>query len=228
MIRRLSWLGLEVSSLARTRRFYGHLLGLAVVRESDDALRYVVGDTELRLATVDAPTPGGRHVHYAFTTPPEEYERWLNQLSGTLDVEEHDFGVYRSMYFFDPDDHCVEIGTRGEQGTGLTGIFEIVLQVESLDRAEKFYTRLASGVIDRGQERRRVRLDMEAFELELWEPQVGLAGARPGEDVALGIVIGQLDTLIANLSPLARTVEPASTGYHVIDPDGHRLVLYGA
>lgn len=198
MLTSLDRLGLEVKYVDRAREFYEGRLGLDPVRTGETAVAYSVGETTLLLRRPTAVPRGGLHTHYAFATPPAEYDEWFADLSD-LDPDEHTFGAYSSLYVDDPDDHCVEIGGAGDDGDesdgdgsngerSLTGIFEVVLEVEDVARSEEFYTALGFEVVDRGNERRRVRL-RGPFDLELWEPQLGLADARGGVhvDLALGV-----------------------------------------
>ncbi|MFC6906358.1 VOC family protein [Halalkalicoccus tibetensis] len=224
MLQSLDHLALEVKYLDRAREFYTTRLGLPVERESDTELVFRAGETELVLRRPRAVPRGGLHTHYAFSTPPSEYDDWWARLED-LEPVEHSFGSARSLYVDDPDDHCVEIGEAGDgEGSGLTGIFEVVLEVAELDRAEDFYTDLGFGVVDRGDERRRVRL-AGPMDLELWEPQLGLADARGGVHVDLGFGTADPDDAVANVRDRACAVERVDGGLRVLDPDGHSLTF---
>ena len=137
----------------------------------------------------------------------------------------------------DPDDHCVEIGGVDEASTEsaatendtppLTGIFEVVLEVADLAAAESRYAALGFEVVDRGDERRRVRL-RGPFDLELWEPQLGLADARGGVHVDLGL---RTDDPAASVSALGDSVvsrESVDGGVRVRETDGHWLTFLDA
>jgi catechol 2,3-dioxygenase-like lactoylglutathione lyase family enzyme len=235
MLTGLSHLALEVKHLDRAREFYADRLGLPVVHESDTEIGFRVGETTLRLRRPTALPRGGLHVHYAFTTPESAYDDWLARLAD-LAPAEHQFGSYRSLYVDDPDDHCVEIG--GIDGTGdgqettagagdtppLTSIFEIVLEVADLAAAESRYTALGFEVVDRGDERRRVRL-RGPFDLELWEPQLGLADARGGVHVDLGLRTDDPESAVSALGDSAVARESVEGGIRVRESDGHRLTL---
>lgn len=228
MLTALDHLGLEVKYLDRARAFYEGRLGLDPTSVSETAVVYTVGDTDLVLRRPTTVPRGGLHTHFAFSTAAAEYDDWVTRLSD-LDPAEYSFGSYRSLYVDDPDDHCVEIGgidgdeTTGDD-TGLTGIFEVVLEVEHLARSEAFYTALGFSVVDRGDERRRVRL-RGPFDLELWEPQFGLADARGGVHVDLSLVVD--DPAEAVAAVVAWSDEPVAVrsdgrrGLRVRDPDGH-------
>lgn len=243
----LSALGLEVKYLDRARSFYESTLGRVPTRRTDSRVEYPVGDTCLRLRRGKTTPRGGLHVHYAFEAPAEDYEGWKRRLAA-LDPEEVSFGSYRSLYVDDPDDHCVEIGGKNRTdaaedtdepaNTGgtelrLTGIFEVVLEVTDLGRSEGFYQTLGFEAVDRGEDRRRVRLrgpsgPREPFDLELWEPQLGLADARGGVHVELGIrvedPVGRANELVELGNCHETNPGPSSTS--VVDPDGHRLRLH--
>lgn len=227
MLTALDRLGLEVKYLDRARAFYEERLGLTPERVSETAVTYTIGDTDLVLRRPTGVPRGGLHTHYAFSTPKDQYDDWLADLSD-LDPDEYTFGSYRSLYVDDPDDHCVEIGgiDNSESGddTGLTGIFEVVLEVEHLARSEAFYTALGFEVVDRGDERRRVRL-RGPFDLELWEPQLGLADARGGVHVELSLAVE--DPAEAVAAVIGWCDEPVAVrhdgkrGLRVRDPDCH-------
>jgi catechol 2,3-dioxygenase-like lactoylglutathione lyase family enzyme len=244
MLAGLSHLALEVKYLDRARDFYADRLGLPVVEESDTEVGVRAGETTLRLRRPTAVPRGGLHVHYAFTTPEQEYETWLVRLDD-LAPAEHQFGNYRSLYVDDPDGHCVEIGGVDEadteaaatetdtggasQSTGgdtppLTGIFEVVLEVADLAAAEARYTALGFAVVDRGDERRRVRL-RGPFDLELWEPQLGLADARGGVHVDLGLRTDDPAAAVAALGDSVVSRESVDGGVRVREPDGHWLTF---
>jgi catechol 2,3-dioxygenase-like lactoylglutathione lyase family enzyme len=244
MLAGLSHLALEVKYLDRARGFYADRLGLPVVSESNTEVTFRVGETALRLRRPTGVPRGGLHVHYAFTTPETAYDEWLVRLDD-LAPAEHQFGNYRSLYVDDPDDHCVEIGGVDEAGTEaaatetdtgaasqstggdtppLTGIFEVVLEVADLAAAEARYTALGFAVVDRGDERRRVRL-RGPFDLELWEPQLGLADARGGVHVDLGLRTDDPAAAVAALGDSVVSRESIDDGVRVREADGHWLTF---
>lgn len=233
MLTALDHLGLEVKYLDRTRTFYEGRLGLDPVDVSETAVTYPVGETELTLRRPSSIPRGGLHTHFAFTTPAAEYDDWMADLAD-LDPEEYTFGTYRSLYVDDPDDHCVEIGgIDGDESdhdeTGLTAIFEVVLEVEELTRAESFYTALGFDVVDRGDERRRVRL-RGPFDLELWEPQLGLADARGGVHVDLALTVEDADAAVEAVGewvtdPVFVDSDRDGRRLRVRDPDCHVLTF---
>jgi catechol 2,3-dioxygenase-like lactoylglutathione lyase family enzyme len=237
MLTGLSHLALEVKHLDRARDFYAGRLGLSPVHESDAEVTFRVGDANLRLRRPTAVPRGGLHVHYAFTTPESAYDDWRARLAD-LAPEEQQFGTYRSLYVDDPDDHCVEIGgIDGERAASnaadraqsdgappLTGIFEIVLEVADLAAAEARYTALGFEVVDRGEKRRRVRL-RGPFDLELWEPQLGLADARGGVHVDLGLRTDEPESAVAALGDEVVARESVENGIRVRESDGHWVTL---
>jgi len=226
MLRRLSHLAIEAKYLPRARAFYADRLGLDPVAESDRELRFRAGDVDLLVRRPRSVPRGGLHVHYALTTPTDELDDWRERLAD-LDPESVSFGDYTSLYVDDPDGHCVEIGgTEPDRpdATGLTGVFEVVFEVADLDRAEALYRALGFEVVDRGDDRRRVRL-RGPFDLELWEPQLGLADARGGVHVDLGLVADDPAALAERVRDRVRTVEDVRDGVRFLDPDGHRVTL---
>lgn len=219
----LGWLALEAKYLGRARDFYADRLGLEVVRESETECALKAGDTEIVLRVPSTVPRGGTHVHYAFSTPREEYEVWKETLET---VEERDFGAYSSLYFYDHDGHCVEIGESDSSGEGLVGVFETVFEVEDLGRAVDFYTDLGASVTDRGDERRRVRLDAGGFDIELWEPQLGIADGKGGVHMDVGFEVDDVAETVGAVEDDALSSETTRDGVRLRDPDGHYVTVY--
>lgn len=224
MLSGLCWLALETKELDRLRSFYADRFDLPVREEGDREVVFAAGDTELRLRRPTAVPRGGLHTHFAFSAPESEYDNWWDRLSESHELSEHSFGSTRSLYLYDPDGNCVEIGGIDDEGNGITGIFEIVLEVADLDRAESFYTELGFEPIDRGDDRRRVRL-RGPMDLELWEPQLGIADARGGVHVDLGFATDDPSATAAAVSDRACSVERLDDAVRVLDPDGHYLTF---
>jgi len=176
------WLALEVKYLDRARSFYEAFLDLEVRRGTDTEATLAVGETDLVLRAPSTVPRGGLHTHYAMTVPAGEYDDWYDRLEERFDLVEHQFGSARSLYFYDTEGNCVELGERADaDGPGVSGVFEVVFEVEDIPRAVEFYETLEFEVVDRGEGRNRVRLSCSGFDIELWEPHLGLADARGGE-----------------------------------------------
>ena len=225
MLTALSHLALEVKSLDRARSFYQSHFGLEPAATSDREVVFEAGDTAVVLRRPSGVPRGGLHVHYAFATGSDAYETWEARLS-SLPTTAFDFGGSRSLYVDDPDDHCVEVGTVADVDTdAVVGVFEVVLEVESLVDAVERYRRLGFEVVDRGDDRRRVRL-RGPMDLELWEPQLGIADARGGVHVDLGFVA---DDPAAAAAAVAPDAEPTAVdgGVRVREADGHLLTFLG-
>jgi catechol-2,3-dioxygenase len=226
MLTRLSALALEVWFLPRARPFYEETLNLPVRadRSGEGEVVYDVGGADLLLREPGPVPRGGVHVHYALAAPPPAYADWTERLSERPDYETVDFGATESLFVYDRDDHCVEIGDRGEGDGRLDGVFEIALEVESLETAESFYRALGFEVVDRGEGRRRTRL-AGAVDLELWEPQRGLADARGGVHADLRFAAPDPGAVIDAVADRAldATELPAERGVRLRDPDGHYL-----
>jgi catechol 2,3-dioxygenase-like lactoylglutathione lyase family enzyme len=223
MLTSLDHLALEVKYLDRTREFYEGRLGVTPASEGEATVAYEAGETTLALRRPSSVPRGGLHVHYAFATPAAEYDSWRSRLA-PLDPSEHRFGSYRSLYVDDPDDHCVEIGGVGGEGSGLTGIFEVVLEVADLDAAVETYAALGFEVVDRGDDRRRVRL-RGPVDLELWEPQLGLADARGGVHVDLGFGTDDPHGAADAIASRTDRRERVGGGVRVRDADCHYLTF---
>lgn len=225
MLTSLEWLALEVKYLSPAVRFYTHHLDLPIVSESNGEVALAAGASELRLRAPGSVPRGGLHTHFAFSIPAVEYESWWRRLDVHFDLMEHDFGGAKSLYCYDPDGNCVELGQHDTDGTGITGIFEVVLEVEDLDRAEAFYSALGADLIDRGTDRRRVRLDAGPVDIELWEPQLGLADARGGVHVDLGFRADDPQAVADRVRDQACTVTSTEDGISIRDRDHHSLTI---
>lgn len=230
MLSTLSALALEVKYLDRAVDWYEAHLGLDCDRGEHEA-RFQIGETTLVLREPATVPRGGLHVHYALSTPEDRYDEWLADLSEEFEVVEFDFGSARSLYVDDPDDHCVEIGTGGSGGDDpLTGVFEVALEVEDLARAEAFYEALGFSVVDRGEERERVRLD-GPMALELWKPQLGIADARGGVHTDLQFAASNPSEAVDAVADRACCVEvlgdSVNSAHRIQDPDGHYLTIQG-
>jgi catechol-2,3-dioxygenase len=225
MLSGLRHLGLEVKYLDRARAFYEEHVGLTADRITETEVGYRAGETSLFLRRPRSTPRGGLHTHFAFSTPSAEFDDWLDRLAD-FEPEVRQFGSSRSLYVDDPDDHCVEIGGHGRDGSGLTGIFEVVLEVEELDPAERTYRALGFEPVDRGSDRRRVRL-RGPMDLELWEPQLGIADARGGVHVDLAF---DVDDPAAAADAVAEWTDRRTAvdgGVRVRDSDGHYLTFTG-
>ncbi len=224
MLGDLQLLALEVKYLDRVQAFYEAFLDLEVSHETDGEVALAAGDADLVLRSPGAVPRGGLHTHYAAAIPGGAYDAWYDRLDEQFDLVEHRFGDARSLYFYDPAGNCVELGERDVGGPGLDGIFEVVLEVERLDAATAFYEALGFDITDRGEDR-RVRLTTGPFDLELWEPRLGIADARGGVHVDFAVTA---DDPVSTVDPVrddARAVEAVDGGYRVRDPDGHSLTL---
>lgn len=242
MLTGLAWLGLEAKSLARAREFYEGTLSMTLRREREDELAFEAGESALLIRRPTAIPRGGLHTHYALSIPADAYDDWWDRLETDHDLEEAQFGSSKSLYLYDPDGNCVELGQSEVDGPGIDGVFEVVLEVESLERAESLYAELGFETVDRGDRRRRIRMD-GPIALELWEPHLGIADARGGVHVDLGFYAADPNaaaTAIANgvdalgsssdsLESSDGTPESLDGGDAettvVRDPDGHHLTF---
>jgi catechol 2,3-dioxygenase-like lactoylglutathione lyase family enzyme len=219
------WLTLEVKHLDRARSFYESALDLSVASEAQDCVAFAVGDGQLRLQAPGAVPRGGLHTHYAMTVARSAYDDWYDRLGERFDLTQYRFGDARSLYFYDTEGNCVELGERDRSGAGVGDIFEIVLEVEDLQSVVAFYERLGFDVVDRGANRKRVRLTTGELDIELWEPHLGLADARGGVHVDWAIAADEPSTVADRVVDDALAVEETADGVRVRDPDGHYLTL---
>lgn len=226
------WLTLEVKYLDPVVAFYRDHLDAPVEEETDSEAVLSAGDgAELRLRRPSGVPRGGLHTHYAFACPADAYDAWWSRLEDDFELQEVDFGGMSSMYLYDPEGNCVEIAGAGdERGTGepsLSGIFEVVFEVEDLPSAESFYTDLGFDVVDRGDQRKRTRLTTGPFDVELWEPHLGLADARGGVHVDVGFEAKNPERAADSVAARVTKRESVPEGVRVRDPDGHYLTLVG-
>ncbi len=220
----LKWLALEAKYLDRARGFYEEKLELEPRDISDSEVKYRVGDTDLILREPGVIPRGGVHTHYAFSTPRDRYNEWKHKLSQEYELVEHEFGDSSSLYVYDPDNNCVEIGQRGGDAASLTGIFEVVIEVEDLEKTVELYRNLG-GELYTGGESDRERLDMDGFDLEIWLPRLGIADGQGALHIDMGLDVENPDKIIANIDDLIDSYIEIENGYRFRDKDGHHVTI---
>jgi catechol-2,3-dioxygenase len=240
MLSGLSWLALEVKDVDAASAFYADALSMRSLDDADrprwladagDAVAFAAGDTALVLRRPNAVPRGGLHTHYAMSIPEGEYDDWWDRLGEAgFDLDEHVFGSARSLYLYDPDGNCVELGQQDVDGPGIDAVFEVVLEVADLAHAEAFYADLGFETVDRGADRTRVRMH-GPMALELWEPHLGLADARGGVHVDLGFETSDpehaVDAVADRITAHERLETENTHAIRVHDPDGHVLTFHG-
>ena len=229
MLANPEWLTLEVKYPDRMTAFYEAFLELDVVAERDGETVLAAGETDIRLRAPGPVPRGGLHTHYALTVPEREYDDWYDRLDDRFDLVEHSFGDARSLYFYDPEGNCVELGERPlpTDRSGVCGLFELVLEVEELDSAVEFYRKLGLEIVDDGRESGRVRLTTGEFDIELWAPRLGIADARGGVHVDVGVAASEPRATAREIADEALAVTSVENGVRVRDPDGHYVTLVG-
>jgi catechol 2,3-dioxygenase-like lactoylglutathione lyase family enzyme len=118
----------------------------------------------------------------------------------------------------------------------VTGISELVLEVEDLERARGFYRDvlgLEETLYGEGREGRYWYLVGDTARLGLWMPQVGLAGGRGGAHVhfAFQVPDEEVDRLAERLREAGVEFEgPIQLGpgrsIYVTDPDGNAVEFW--
>ncbi len=223
------WLALEVKYLDPLAEFYREHLAVEPTRETNREAAFDVGGAQLVLRRPDGVPRGGLHTHYALSCPADAYDTWWERLDGPFELQEFEFGSMRSLYFYDPEGNCVEIAggsePQGNDEPTLTGVFEVVFEVESLPAAEAFYTDLGFAVVDTGEHRRRTRLTSGAFDIELWEPHLGLADARGGVHVDIGVETDDPAAVVERIDDRITNRERTPDGVRIRDQDGHYVTL---
>ncbi len=119
-IRAIDYSVIFVRDMPAMRRFYGDVLGFALLRElSPRWIEYRVGENTLALAVPtltagDAPTPtGSASLQLAFKVPVAEVDRCADELArqGVALVSpptDRPFG-HRTLFFRDPDGNLLEV-----------------------------------------------------------------------------------------------------------------------
>jgi catechol 2,3-dioxygenase-like lactoylglutathione lyase family enzyme len=120
-------------------------------------------------------------------------------------------------------------------GVPVTGISELVLEVEDLEASERFYSEvLGLPVVDRWPDREAVWVMAgERTRIGLWKPQVGLFGSRGGVHVHFAMHIAEEDYEPAVERLRSRDLEVEETAFegagraaYVSDPDGNLVELW--
>jgi len=122
-------------------------------------------------------------------------------------------------------------------GIPVTGVSELVLEVEDLAEAERFYSEvLGLPVVERWAEREAVWVMAgDRTRIGLWRPQVGLAGGRGGLHVhyAMHVPPEAFDSAMERLREHGQAIEVHDFGMYddsravyVTDPDGNVVELW--
>ena len=120
-------------------------------------------------------------------------------------------------------------------GIPVTGVSELVLEVEDLEESERFYSQvLGLPVVERWPHRDAVWVMAgEGTRIGLWRPQVGVAGGRGGVHVhfAMHIAEADYDAAVGRLRERGQhvretTFKGAGRAAYLDDPDGHLVELW--
>jgi catechol 2,3-dioxygenase-like lactoylglutathione lyase family enzyme len=121
-------------------------------------------------------------------------------------------------------------------GIPVTGVNELVLEVDDLDRAIRFYTEvLGLPLVERWNRREAVWVMAgERTRIGLWRPQVGLAGGQGGAHVHYAMHLPEreyqsaVERLRAHGQDVQEEVFEGDRGRaaYVTDPDGHVVELW--
>ena len=147
-------------------------------------------------------------------------------------------GRRRDLDMVEPFDHRGE-GTvaRVSSGIPVTGVNELVLEVDDLAEAERFYAEvLGLPVVERWEHREAVWVMAgDRTRIGLWRPQVGLAGGRGGVHVhyAMHVPTDAFDAAVERLREHGQELEVHDFGMYddsravyVTDPDGNVVELW--
>jgi catechol 2,3-dioxygenase-like lactoylglutathione lyase family enzyme len=118
----------------------------------------------------------------------------------------------------------------------VTGVSELVLEVQDLERSEAFYAGLLGlPVVERWKEREAIWVMAgDRTRIGLWRPQIGLEGGRGGVHVHFAMHIAEadyeaaLERLRAAGEPMPEHVFGTTHGRaaYATDPDGHVVELW--
>lgn len=222
----LDWMTLAAPDVDRLGSFYEETLRLSEAGGAPDIAgpspSYIFETPPGTLCMRELTTmpSGGVHTHFAIAVSPARYERITSWLGPNELVTERTFGGNRSLYGFDPAGHCFEFGERDGVDGAVGQIFEVVLEVDSLERALDRYTPLGFEPLGSDDTRRRRRL-RGPFDLELWEPQLGIADARGGCHVDLGLTVADPTAAADHLTTADREPARIDGRLFVRDGDGH-------
>ena len=121
-------------------------------------------------------------------------------------------------------------------GIPVTGVNELVLEVDDLDRAIRFYTEvLGLPLVERWDRREAVWVMAgERTRIGLWRPQVGLAGGQGGAHVhyAMHLPESEYERAVERLRAHGQDVQEEvfegdrGRAVYVTDPDGHVVELW--
>ena len=120
-------------------------------------------------------------------------------------------------------------------GIPVSGVSELVLEVEDLEASERFYSEvLGFPVVDRWPEREAIWVMAgDRTRIGLWKPQVGLFGSRGGVHVHFAMHIDESDYVAAveRLRSLGQEVretefDGAGRAAYVKDPDGNLVEVW--
>ena len=122
-------------------------------------------------------------------------------------------------------------------GLGVTGVSELVLEVDDLEQAEWFYSEILElPVVERWEDRRAIWVMAgDRTRIGLWKPQVGLAGGRGGVHVhfAMHLPPEHYNQAITRLrehgyQPEEHSFDDDKRGHAVYatDPDGNVVELW--
>jgi catechol 2,3-dioxygenase-like lactoylglutathione lyase family enzyme len=122
-------------------------------------------------------------------------------------------------------------------GLGVTGVSELVLEVDDLEQAEWFYSEILElPVVERWEDRRAIWVMAgDRTRIGLWEPQIGLAGGQGGQHVhyAMHVEPEHYEDAVALLRERGAEVEEHefstyedSRAAFVTDPFGHVVELW--
>ena len=118
----------------------------------------------------------------------------------------------------------------------MTGVSELVLEVQDLERSEAFYAGLLGlPVVERWEQREAIWVMAgDRTRIGLWRPQVGLEGGRGGVHVhfAMHIAEADYDAVVARLRAAGEPMPEHAFGTthgraaYLTDPDGHVVELW--
>lgn len=128
-------LTLYTSRMAQQCRFYSEVLGLEVMKVSDDSYRFRLGNTFVRLQSSSSAVP----YHFAINIPSNQAQlalEWLKDRLEIISFEGHEIQDFKNwnaeaIYFYDEDKNIVEFIARhnlsnpSDQAFGSQSLLEV-------------------------------------------------------------------------------------------------------
>lgn len=110
MITSMNHITLAIKNIDHSFTFYHEVLGLKPLVKWDKGAYFLVGDFWFCLNVDENRVPNPCYTHYAFTVTDEQFDLISDRINASnTKVFKDNTSPGKSLYFFDPDDHKLEI-----------------------------------------------------------------------------------------------------------------------